>query len=155
MCDKDWPKRQKVWLRSDLTDLCWFAQVLLGDLPPDFLRVGMSAQDLQVAADAQTAQMLQAQQVGYNFAAATLPRLSITVVQVDMNFSVLDSISTYDATRETSVLGLALCVAPNSGVFCMKPTQLLLPRTQRSRSVSGVCFLPNVDPRFGSEGTGP
>ena len=59
---------------------------MTGDLPPDFLRVGMTAQDMQVAQDAQTAQMLQAQQAGYNFAAATMSRLSITVVQVKIAF---------------------------------------------------------------------
>ena len=59
---------------------------MTGDLPPDFLRVGMTTQDMQVAQDAQTAQMLQAQQVGYNFAAATLPRLSITIVQVKTRY---------------------------------------------------------------------
>ncbi len=60
---------------------------MLGDLPPDFLRVGVSAQDLQIAADAQTAHMLQAQQVGPNFGAATMARLSITVVQVGVTHS--------------------------------------------------------------------
>ena len=57
---------------------------MTGDLPVDFLRVGVSAQDMQVAADAQAAQMLQAQQVGYNVAATTMARLNITIVQVSV-----------------------------------------------------------------------
>ncbi len=55
---------------------------MLGDLPPDFLRVGLNPQDMQIAADAQAAQMLQAQQAGVTFAANTMARLSITLVQV-------------------------------------------------------------------------
>ncbi len=55
---------------------------MLGDLPPDFLRVGLSSQDMQIAADAQAAQMIQAQQAGITFATNTMARLSITLVQV-------------------------------------------------------------------------
>ena len=62
--------------------MCVF-QVLVGDLPQDFLRIGYSPEQQQISADAQTAQMLQAQQAGFNvFPGNVAGRLSITVAQV-------------------------------------------------------------------------
>ena len=62
-------------------------QVMVGDLPADFLRVGgggdvSNGYQQQINSDFQAAQMLQAQQSGFGFAASTSPRLNITLVQV-------------------------------------------------------------------------
>ena len=82
---------------------------MTGDLPPDFLRVDMTAQDMQVAQDAQTAQMLQAQQVGYNFAAATMPRLSITIVQVTVCIPTMRFCQIHRHCKRKKVWKVVLC----------------------------------------------
>jgi hypothetical protein len=56
-------------------------QVLVGDLPPDFLRVPNSSEQRQIAADHQQAAILQTG--GMSVFSPTASRLSITVVQVD------------------------------------------------------------------------
>ena len=59
---------------------------MVGPLPEDFLRVGSSPEQQQIAADEQTAQMLQAQQAGQNcmpFAAPNMARLTVTLSQVN------------------------------------------------------------------------
>jgi len=53
---------------------------MVGELPPDFLRVSSSAEQRQIAADRQTAAYLQSGGAVPVFAPAT--RLSITVAQV-------------------------------------------------------------------------
>jgi len=55
-------------------------QVMVGELPADFLRVTSSAEQRQIAADRQTAAYLQAGGAVPVFAPAS--RLSITVAQV-------------------------------------------------------------------------
>ena len=57
---------------------------MTGELPADFLRVGGSPEQQQIAADQQTAAMLQAQQQGFTFAAPNASRISITVAQVTL-----------------------------------------------------------------------
>jgi hypothetical protein len=58
-------------------------QVMLGDLPPDFLRIQNSPEQQQIAADHQAAAMMQAQQSGLAFGPPqNVSRLRITVVQV-------------------------------------------------------------------------
>lgn len=66
---------------------CYYWQVMLGDLPGDFLRVDggvqhATPQQMQVQADAQAAQALQFQMAGAFGATQTGPRLSITIDQV-------------------------------------------------------------------------
>jgi len=56
-------------------------QVMVGDLPADFLRVTSSAEQRQIAADRQTAAYLQSGGVMPVFAPAS--RLSVTVAQVN------------------------------------------------------------------------
>jgi len=55
-------------------------QVLVGELPPDFLRVTSSPEQQQIAADRQAAAYLQSGGAVPVFAPA--PRLSVTVAQV-------------------------------------------------------------------------
>jgi len=58
------------------------SQVLVGDLPEDFLRIdGSSPHQRQVDVDYQTAQLLQAQQAGFSVVGTNMARLSITIIQ--------------------------------------------------------------------------
>ncbi|XP_064627767.1 toll-interacting protein-like isoform X2 [Lineus longissimus] len=61
----------------------WKRQVMVGDLSPDFLRVAPDQLQQQILYDAQTAQILQAQQSGFSgFSPGNIAgRLSITVAQ--------------------------------------------------------------------------
>ncbi|XP_013383258.1 toll-interacting protein isoform X2 [Lingula anatina] len=60
-------------------------QVMLGDLPQDFLRVTASPEQQQMMADAQAAQYLQYQQPGFGFYPGNASgRLSITVSQAKL-----------------------------------------------------------------------
>lgn len=68
-------------------------QVLVGDLPSDFLRLNTSA-DHQVAVDHHTAAMMQAQAAGVQVFAPSVSRLSITIAQVT-NHSIFYNILAY------------------------------------------------------------
>lgn len=74
-----WP-----WPTVGMTFFFVFQQVMLGDLPDDFLRVHSNPQQQQMAEDARIAQILQAQQqAGYVCQPSNITgKLSITVVQV-------------------------------------------------------------------------
>jgi len=62
--------------------LVYCVQVMVGELPADFLRVSSSAEQRQIAADRQAAAYLQSGGVVPIFAPAS--RLSITVAQVSI-----------------------------------------------------------------------
>jgi len=64
--------------------VCSPLQVMVGDLPADFLRVSNSTEQRQIAADRQQAAMLQAS--GVSVFTPTASRLSITVVQLTFIF---------------------------------------------------------------------
>ena len=62
---------------------------MVGDLPPDFLRIPVAAQtpQQQVSSDEMTARMMQAQQMGYAGGVQGMPtnvtgRISISLAQV-------------------------------------------------------------------------
>jgi toll-interacting protein len=59
-------------------------QVLVGELPPDFLRLN-NANHRQIAADHQTAAMMQAQIPGVSVFAQNVVRLGITIAQANLN----------------------------------------------------------------------
>ncbi len=60
---------------------------MVGELPSGFLEVGGSVSQNQEDLDHQTAQFLQAQQGGFSFMPANMQRLSVTIVQVNLQCS--------------------------------------------------------------------
>lgn len=90
---------------------------MVGELPPDFLRVTSSAEQRQIAADRQQAAMMQAG--GVSVFAPTTSRLSITVAQVQnlIQFICLHVVLNSESF-ETCELGAQVATEINSTLLC-------------------------------------
>jgi len=89
-------------------------QVMVGELPADFLRVTSSAEQRQIAADRQTAAYLQSGGMMPVFAPAS--RLSITVAQVNTRYELLPVI--FHLCHAVSSAGYAIICCLSDSVVC-------------------------------------